>query len=77
MNAYIYMNALSFRSPVLDQTPGNDSWLKVLKSCISNSQNILENIDCLDKNAGGYDNLDSSTKLRLLLFLCDEVLGTE
>nr|GEW41690.1 zinc-finger domain of monoamine-oxidase A repressor R1 [Tanacetum cinerariifolium] len=53
----------------------DDSWLKVLKSCISKSR--MKHLDCLDTTAAGYDKLDSSTKLGLLIFLCDEVLGTE
>ncbi|KAI7739383.1 hypothetical protein M8C21_010726, partial [Ambrosia artemisiifolia] len=58
-----------------DMTHGNDSWLKDLKSCISKSK--LKDMDFIDMIAGGYDDLDSSKKLRLLVFLCDEVLGTE
>ncbi|KVH92329.1 Zinc-finger domain of monoamine-oxidase A repressor R1 [Cynara cardunculus var. scolymus] len=58
-------------------THGNDSWLKALKSCIPKSQHILEHVDCTDKRTGGYDNLDSSMKLKLLVLLCDEILGTE
>ncbi|XP_024978215.1 uncharacterized protein LOC112515558 isoform X2 [Cynara cardunculus var. scolymus] len=64
-------------SPILDPTHGNDSWLKALKSCIPKSQHILEHVDCTDKRTGGYDNLDSSMKLKLLVLLCDEILGTE
>ncbi|KAJ0868987.1 putative WHIM1 domain-containing protein [Helianthus annuus] len=56
-------------------TQGNDSWLKDLKTCIAKSK--LKDVDFIDMLAGGYDDLDSSTKLRLLVFLCDEVLGTE
>ncbi|KAM0062928.1 putative transcription factor C2H2 family [Helianthus debilis subsp. tardiflorus] len=62
-------------SESLDMTQGNDSWLKDLKTCISKSK--LKDVDFIDMLAGGYDDLDSSTKLRLLVFLCDEVLGTE
>ncbi|PWA49071.1 DDT domain, subgroup [Artemisia annua] len=52
----------------------DDSWLKVLKNCISNSQ--LKHLDSIYTTAAGYDNLELSTKLGLLIFLCDEVLGT-
>lgn len=72
---YICINVSSFRSLELDPAKGNNSWLKVLKNCISKSQ--LKHLDCIDTAAAAYDNLDSSTKLRLLIFLCDEVLGTE
>ncbi|XP_021992626.1 uncharacterized protein LOC110889418 isoform X2 [Helianthus annuus] len=58
-----------------DMTQGNDSWLKDLKTCIAKSKS--KDVDFIDMLAGGYDDLDSSTKLRLLVFLCDEVLGTE
>ncbi|KAD4888407.1 hypothetical protein R6Q59_034566 [Mikania micrantha] len=58
-----------------DLTHGNDSWLKALKSCISKSK--LEHMDLLNLTASGYDCLESSMKLRLLVFLCDEVLETE
>ncbi|XP_035837482.1 uncharacterized protein LOC118485463 [Helianthus annuus] len=34
-------------------------------------------MDSIDLTAGGYDNLESSMKLKLLVFLCDEGLGTE
>ncbi|GJY16348.1 zinc-finger domain of monoamine-oxidase A repressor R1, partial [Tanacetum coccineum] len=62
-------------SSQLHLAKGNASWLKVLKKCISKSR--LKHLDSIDTTAAGYDNLDSSTKLGLLIFLCDEVLGTE
>ncbi|KAI3777276.1 hypothetical protein L1987_47075 [Smallanthus sonchifolius] len=62
-------------SPKSDMVHDNDSWFKALKSCISKSK--LKHMDFIGVTAGGYDNLDSSMKLRLLVFLCDEVLGTE
>lgn len=77
---FIFFNiniSSSFRSPVLKLTHANDSWLKGLKTCIPKSYLSEKKIDSLDKKSGGYDTLDSSTKLRVLTFLCDEVLGTE
>ncbi|KAI3761037.1 hypothetical protein L1987_51443 [Smallanthus sonchifolius] len=62
-------------SPTSDMTHDNDSWFKALKSCISKSK--LKHMDFIDVTDGGYANLDSSMKLRLLVFLCDEILGTE
>ncbi|KAJ0534906.1 putative transcription factor C2H2 family [Helianthus annuus] len=62
-------------SPTPDPSHGNDSWLKALKSCISDSN--VKHMDSIDLTAAGYDNLESSMKLKLLVFLCDEVLGTE
>ncbi|KAI3785262.1 hypothetical protein L1987_44378 [Smallanthus sonchifolius] len=62
-------------SPTSDLTHGNDSWLKALKSCISDSK--VKHMDFEDLTTDGYDNLESSMKLRLVVFLCDEVLETE
>ncbi|XP_076882485.1 uncharacterized protein LOC143530963 [Bidens hawaiensis] len=62
-------------SPTSNLTHGNDSWLKALKSCISKSK--VKDMESIDLTAGGYDNLESSTKLKVLVFLCDEVLETE
>ncbi|KVI02810.1 hypothetical protein Ccrd_018898 [Cynara cardunculus var. scolymus] len=61
------------RSPLFDPTHGNDTWLKALKSCIPKSKYLLQAFDCIDKEGGGYDHLDSSMKLKLLNFLCDEI----
>ncbi|XP_076960718.1 uncharacterized protein LOC143637155 [Bidens hawaiensis] len=62
-------------SPTSNLTHGNDSWLKALKSCISKSK--VKDMESIDLTAGGYDDLASSTKLKVLVFLCDEVLETE
>ncbi|KAK9066908.1 hypothetical protein SSX86_014232 [Deinandra increscens subsp. villosa] len=62
-------------SPRSDLTHENDSWLKALKSCISKSK--AKHMDFIDLSAGVYGSLESSMKLRLLVFLCDEVLETE
>nr|GEX42725.1 zinc-finger domain of monoamine-oxidase A repressor R1 [Tanacetum cinerariifolium] len=59
------------------ESPNSDTWLMALKSCIRDSKHTLEAFACIDKKGGGYDHLNSSMKLRLLNFLCDEVLGTE
>ncbi|KAK3035233.1 hypothetical protein RJ639_033867 [Escallonia herrerae] len=66
-------------SPTLSPTHGKDSWLLALKNCIAESQCSVDLLpfDCLDRRAGGYDTLDFSMRLRLLIFLCDEILGTE
>lgn len=67
-----------YRPQNLSSSRGKYSWLLALKNCISQSANTVDSlpIDCLDSEAGGYDTLDSSTKLRILIFLCDEVLET-
>ncbi|PWA54655.1 Zinc-finger domain of monoamine-oxidase A repressor R1 [Artemisia annua] len=59
------------------ESPNSDTWLMTLKSCIPDSTHTQEAFACIDKKGGGYDHLNSSMKLRLLNFLCDEVLGTE
>ncbi|XP_017245262.1 uncharacterized protein LOC108216911 isoform X2 [Daucus carota subsp. sativus] len=66
------------RPKKLSTSNGKNSWLLALKKCLSESTHAIEslNIDCLDREAGGYYSLDSSTKLRVLIFLCDEVLET-
>ncbi|KAI3665519.1 hypothetical protein L6452_44146 [Arctium lappa] len=64
-------------SSLFDPTHGDDTWLKALKSCIPKSKHLFEAFDCIDKEGGGYDRLNSSMKLKLLNFLCDDVLGTE
>ncbi|XP_071704333.1 uncharacterized protein [Rutidosis leptorrhynchoides] len=62
---------------VFDSTHGNNTWLKAFKSCVSDSKYMRDTFDCIDKTSGGYDYLDSSMKLKILNFLCDELLGTE
>lgn len=56
-----------------------DAWLQTLKRCIEESECILEELplDFLDMGSLGYDSLEPSEKLKILNFLCDEVLGTE
>uniref|UniRef100_A0A803LKN9 DDT domain-containing protein n=1 Tax=Chenopodium quinoa TaxID=63459 RepID=A0A803LKN9_CHEQI len=65
----------------LSLSPGNDkdSWIHSLKRCLSESELELEDFpeDCLDKGCDGYEMLESSQKLRLLTFLCDESLSTK
>ncbi|MQL76019.1 hypothetical protein Taro_008401, partial [Colocasia esculenta] len=55
------------------------TWLKALKKCITESPCRFEGlpVDWIKKGAIGYILLDSSEKLRLLNFICDELLGTE
>ncbi|KAE8022112.1 hypothetical protein FH972_007943 [Carpinus fangiana] len=59
-------------------TNGRNSWWPALGKCISESQCVLKelHLDCFDRGADEYDNLDFSMKLRILNFLCDEALGT-
>ncbi|KAK6261297.1 hypothetical protein QUC31_007113 [Theobroma cacao] len=64
--------------PWLNQNLSENSWLQVLREYISDSRYSLKQqlLDCLDLCGDGYERLDSSKKLRLLNFLCDEALGT-
>ncbi|XP_031398600.1 uncharacterized protein LOC116209177 isoform X2 [Punica granatum] len=66
---------LSSSSPTNEQS----SWLKALGEFATESQSVLRGfpLNCFEGGAEGYDNLDISKKLRLLNFLCDEVLNTE
>lgn len=62
----------------LSPTCGQNSWIKALMECISESGSVSKSLDLdgLDKGANGYENLNSSKKLTILNLLCDEVLGT-
>ncbi|KAK1357518.1 Zinc-finger domain of monoamine-oxidase A repressor R1 [Heracleum sosnowskyi] len=67
------------RPQKISPSRGRNYWLLALKNCLSESANAIDSlpIDCLDRETGGYHTLDSSTKLRIVIFLCDEVLETE
>ncbi|XP_042519407.1 uncharacterized protein LOC122093188 [Macadamia integrifolia] len=69
---------LGEKSHLLSKTSSRDSWLKALGKCISESHFVLKDlpVDCFDRGGDSYDKLDSSQKLRVLNFLCDETLGT-
>lgn len=62
----------------LSPSNGKNSWFHALKKCLSESRGVhkVHGLDSLD-NASDYETLASSKKLKLLNFLCDEVLGTE
>ncbi|XP_058091403.1 uncharacterized protein LOC131237579 isoform X2 [Magnolia sinica] len=55
------------------------SWFQALGKCISESQfgSKQFSLDYFNRGVDGYSRLDSSEKLRVLNFLCDEILGTE
>ncbi|XVF71665.1 hypothetical protein PTKIN_Ptkin12aG0057900 [Pterospermum kingtungense] len=55
----------------------NTSWFQALGQCVSESQCALEiPCDFSGKGVDVYNTLDSSLKLKLLNFLCDEALCT-
>ncbi|KAJ0989202.1 hypothetical protein J5N97_007558 [Dioscorea zingiberensis] len=66
------------RSP--SYSPDNArSWLQDLGKCITQSHCTARvlHLDCHDWDSIDYDNLESSEKLKILNFLCDETLGTD
>ncbi|KAG5537548.1 hypothetical protein RHGRI_024866 [Rhododendron griersonianum] len=68
----------AFKEAKLSPTNGKNSWLHALKNCASRSecvQKILK-LERFGQEANDYVSLDSSERLRLLTFLCDEVLCT-
>ncbi|XP_063948900.1 uncharacterized protein LOC108221034 isoform X2 [Daucus carota subsp. sativus] len=69
----------TLRSHKLSPSHGKSSWLFALKSCLSESPNAKDLLPIigLDSESGGYNTLNFSMKLRILIFLCDEVLETE
>ncbi|XP_058226721.1 uncharacterized protein LOC131335411 isoform X2 [Rhododendron vialii] len=62
----------------LTPTNGKNSWLHALKNCASRSECVQKNLklEQFGQEANDYVSLDSSERLRLLTFLCDEVLST-
>ncbi|PIA63551.1 hypothetical protein AQUCO_00201116v1 [Aquilegia coerulea] len=62
----------------LSPTSNGSSWLQALGKCISESQCEFKDLpsEFFDRGGDEYENLDSSTRLRLLNFICDEVLCT-
>ncbi|XP_039046535.1 uncharacterized protein LOC120186728 [Hibiscus syriacus] len=64
--------------PCLSRDLSETSWAQVLGEYISDSQKPLNQSpsDCLDMSDDRYEKLNSSKKLRLLNFLCDEALVT-
>ncbi|KAF9592003.1 hypothetical protein IFM89_011586 [Coptis chinensis] len=65
-------------SPSLSPTSSGNSWLQALGKCISESECSFDEVpsNCFIRDSSGYYILDSSKKLRLLNFLCDEALCT-
>ncbi|KAG8384066.1 hypothetical protein BUALT_Bualt04G0079400 [Buddleja alternifolia] len=62
----------------LSPSYGKHSWYNALKKSLSESQSVLkaQELDSLE-TVVDYETLDASKKLRILNFLCDEVLQTE
>ncbi|KAK8324498.1 hypothetical protein V6Z12_A12G303000 [Gossypium hirsutum] len=64
--------------PCLNKNLSEKSWVKVLVEYINDSQYPLKQplLDCLDVGGDKYERLNSSKKLKVLNFLCDEALST-
>ncbi|MBA0744576.1 hypothetical protein Gogos_007191 [Gossypium gossypioides] len=65
--------------PCLNKNLSEKSWVQVLGEYINDSQYPLKQplLDCLDVGGGDkYERLNSSKKLKVLNFLCDEALST-
>ncbi|XP_073018598.1 uncharacterized protein [Primulina eburnea] len=62
----------------LSPSNGKNSWFHALKKYLSESRggHKVHGLDSLD-NASDYETLATSKRLKLLNFLCDEVLGTQ
>ncbi|XP_010528456.1 PREDICTED: uncharacterized protein LOC104805549 [Tarenaya hassleriana] len=58
-------------------TPADEIWFKALGECVSKS-GLLDEFppELFEKGVAEYENLDTSKKLKLLNFLCDETLCT-
>ncbi|XP_057423071.1 uncharacterized protein LOC130717003 [Lotus japonicus] len=71
--------AAGHKSPSLATADGNFSWLKALGDLALQSPLLLKDfpVEMLNKGLSGYCNLSLSDKLRLLTFICDEVLNSE
>nr|GMD49426.1 uncharacterized protein LOC109168561 isoform X2 [Ipomoea batatas] len=69
---------LGEESSTLTCTDGTDEWFKYLKEVVSESLIVAKNmgLDSLNDAADGFDSLSPSIKLKLLNFICDEVLQT-
>ncbi|RZC58310.1 hypothetical protein C5167_005617 [Papaver somniferum] len=63
----------------LSPSSKGSSIFQALQKCISNSHCKLEELppNCFDKGGVVYEQLDSSTKLKILNYLCDETLSTD
>ncbi|XP_057443030.1 uncharacterized protein LOC130734568 isoform X2 [Lotus japonicus] len=71
--------ASGHESPSLTTVDGNCSWLKALGDLALQSPLVLKDfpVEMLNEGLSGYCNLSLCDKLRLLTFICDEVLNSE
>ncbi|KAK4360568.1 hypothetical protein RND71_019520 [Anisodus tanguticus] len=59
-------------------TEGENSWYADIKMCISESPSVSKTmgLDSLGNGAEEFENLSPSEKLKILSFICDEILET-
>ncbi|KAJ8550072.1 hypothetical protein K7X08_033779 [Anisodus acutangulus] len=59
-------------------TEGENSWYADIKMCISESPSVSKTmgLDSLGNGAEEFENLNPSEKLKILSFICDEILET-
>ncbi|XP_057439066.1 uncharacterized protein LOC130730933 [Lotus japonicus] len=71
--------ASGHKSPSLATADGNCSWLKALGDLALQSPLVLKDfpVEMLNEGLSGCCNLSLCDKLRLLTFICDEVLNSE
>ncbi|OIT21514.1 PREDICTED: uncharacterized protein LOC109218827 [Nicotiana attenuata] len=78
-------NLLSFlkdedeeRFSAVTSTEGKNTWYADIKMCISESPSVSRTmgLDSLSDGADQFENLSPSEKLKILNFICDEVLET-
>ncbi|XP_078439599.1 uncharacterized protein LOC144709826 isoform X2 [Wolffia australiana] len=61
----------------LSYAENDGTWLVALQKCLDESHLSGDlNLESINKYTSGYSSLDSSKKLKILNFLCDELLGT-
>ncbi|XP_052205183.1 uncharacterized protein LOC127810008 [Diospyros lotus] len=75
----LILEDLSGDSSKITSKHGKDSWLHVLRNCIFRSHFAWEKLklEGFGWEAEDYSSLDSSKRLRILAFLCDEILCTK
>ncbi|PIN02039.1 adenylate kinase [Handroanthus impetiginosus] len=75
---HIRLLSLLQESTTLSPSDGENLWFQRLKKCFSKTQSLLKSSEVHSLlRAADYDSLNASEKLRVLILLCDEVLGTE
>lgn len=70
-------------SPLASTLNKDSGWLQALKSCIVDSKVVKHSslvemsMEFINIGISGYNEFDTSQKMQILNFLCDEMLNTE